>query len=800
MASNDDRDRVRAEFEAAQHPDLPLHRALTRLGSTVTVMQTGAHPDDEHSGLLAALRFGRGIRTIIACSTRGEGGQNAIGPERGAALALLRSREMEEAARVLDADLVWLGHGPDDPVHDFGFSKDGDQTFGRWGEERVLERLVRAYRHDRPDIVIPTFLDVPGQHGHHRAMTRAAIAAVALAADDMAFAEHFADGLRPWQVAKLYLPAWSGGGATYDDETPPPPTTVTLRAASVDPGTGVAYDRIGEWSRWFHATQGMGAWQETPQTEWQLHLLHASSGASIEGDVLDGLPRSLADLAHDQAARELYEPLRTADAAIAEAQAAFPDRQRIVAALTRAAEALTEVQTSAHATIIDRHGHRFQRKRMEVDAALFEAADAIRGVACQPPSIGIGGSAKVDIVFAPGADKLVSEMTLAMPTGVTVAAYSRGRFQVDATSDAWLSPAFHAGWSVLGGNGNAWAELVIRFGGHKAHRRLDFVAPVAIRPSASAKLEPDTVIKLVDDDTPARTSIDVAGPDATPGLSLPEGWSAALAKVDGSFAVTVDSPREPGLTRLAVELDGEPAFTVAESDYPHIGPVALFQPLELAALRLDVALPAGARIGYVGAGADNVGTWMRRLGLDVVDLTTEQLASDLRNCTTIFIGLTAFERRADLAANVDRLHRYVEDGGHLVTLYHRPNQWDANRTPPRFLRIGSPSIRWRVTDPAAKVTVLEPAHTLLTHPNRIGPEDWAGWEKERGLYFAAEWDDAYAPLLSMHDPEEQPLRGALVSGAIGKGRHTHVSLVLHHQLDRLVPGAFRLLANLVQPA
>ena len=159
---------------------LRLQRALSRLKSVLTYMNTGAHPDDEHSGLLAALRFHYGMRVVVACATRGEGGQNAIGPERGAALGVLRTREMEASARVIDAGIAWLGHGPDDPLHDFGFSKSGDDTLARWGERRILERLVKAYRMERPDIVSPTFLDVPGQHGHHRAMTRAAVGAFAL--------------------------------------------------------------------------------------------------------------------------------------------------------------------------------------------------------------------------------------------------------------------------------------------------------------------------------------------------------------------------------------------------------------------------------------------------------------------------------------------------------------------------------------------------------------------------------------------------------------------------------------------
>ncbi|ERM03718.1 hypothetical protein Q644_00110 [Brucella intermedia 229E] len=127
----------RIERQKSSPPALVrLHRALGRLRSTVTLMHTGAHPDDEQSGLMAYLRFGLGVRVVIACSTRGEGGQNALGPERGGALGVIRGREIEEAARILDCDVHWLGHGPDDCVHDFGFSKDGDGTFAHWERSR----------------------------------------------------------------------------------------------------------------------------------------------------------------------------------------------------------------------------------------------------------------------------------------------------------------------------------------------------------------------------------------------------------------------------------------------------------------------------------------------------------------------------------------------------------------------------------------------------------------------------------------------------------------------------------------
>ena len=91
--------RERIDRQRANPSLLRLHRALSRLNSTLTMMNTGAHPDDEQSGLLASFRLGLGMRVIVACSTRGEGGQNSLGPERGGALGVLRTREMEEAAR-----------------------------------------------------------------------------------------------------------------------------------------------------------------------------------------------------------------------------------------------------------------------------------------------------------------------------------------------------------------------------------------------------------------------------------------------------------------------------------------------------------------------------------------------------------------------------------------------------------------------------------------------------------------------------------------------------------------------------
>ncbi|MCB5175182.1 PIG-L family deacetylase [Microvirga sp. SM9] len=765
-------------------------------------MNTGAHPDDEANGMLAALRFAYGMRVVVACSTRGEGGQNALGPERGGALGVLRTAEMEEAARRIDADVVWLGHGPDDPVHDFGFSKNGDDTLRRWGEERIVERLVRAYRQYRPDIVIPTFLDVPGQHGHHRAMTRAAERAFVLAADPSAFPEHRGLGLQPWQVSKFYLPAWSGAGYAYDDEVPPPPVTLSIQVAGGDEVTGLAYRQLGEWSRAAHASQGMGVWRDRPSDQWNLHLkLRAGGLSETESDIRDHLSASLADLATtpgltQAAAAALREAQDHIDAALA----VFPDRRRISEALGRAAHLIEVVRGDLDREIVDRMRHRLDRKLREIDAVLFEVhakvARALFEGSCHP-----GARMVLDIhIDAPGLENLTVSPRL--PDGVEAFETAREpghvQYAITIPASAPHSGNYPEAYDPLGANGEAGVIVSGEVEGRTIGVDLDPEEPLKIVPLKSLFLDPVTATIRIGD-RPSSIQVKAAGADPSD-WHAPEGWNVRTE--GGDWIIDPPQLTRPGVSRLIPIVDGRPISQVQTVAYPHIHPTFYIAPAELKVLALDVALPTDARIGYVGAGSDNVGTHMRRLGLEVTDLAEADLQiGSLSEFTTILVGIFGFGLRRDLQAATKRLHRFVEEGGHLVTLYHRPTDgWNPDHTPPRRLVIGSPSLRWRVTDPSAPVTVLKPNSPLLMSPNRIEVNDWQGWDKERGLYFAAEYDPAYEELLALHDPGESPLKGSLVSARIGRGRHTHVALVLHHQLDKLVPGAFRLLANLVQPA
>src|SRR5919197_1594087 len=198
-----------------------LAESIYRLPVYVSVLYTGAHPDDENNSLLAYLGRGVFARTAYLSITRGDGGQNRIGPELFEALGVMRTEELLAARRVDGAEQFFAR------AYDFGFSKSADETLAKWGHEEILGDMVRVIRTFRPDVVISRFSGIPSDgHGHHQAagiLTREAFAA---AGDPHRFPQQIAAGLQPWKAGKLFwnrfrssrgsAPAEASGGVTVD--------------------------------------------------------------------------------------------------------------------------------------------------------------------------------------------------------------------------------------------------------------------------------------------------------------------------------------------------------------------------------------------------------------------------------------------------------------------------------------------------------------------------------------------------------------------------------------------------------
>lgn len=757
---------------------LMLWRALQPLRGLVRFMNTGAHPDDETSGMLAALSLRDGVGIAYACSTRGEGGQNDLGREAGADLGTLRTAEMERACDVLGMSMYWLSTSPDDPITDFGFSKSGVETLGKWGHAGTLRRLVEIIRADRPDIICPTFLDIPGQHGHHRAMTQAAHEAMAAAADP-AFA---AEGA-PWQVAKLYLPAWSGAGDAYDDDLPPPPETVRVSGAGREPVSGWTWEEIGQQARVFHATQGMGRWLGGAETVgWPLHLAQSRVGAD-RGALTDNLPASFAALAPGLPAAVAL------DSALAGCVAAFPDALGVLNSADAALVALRDLRRLCPPAQAGALLHRLARKERELGRVILLAS-------------GIRAEGRLGTDHARPGESVAARLVLHVPAGPVAATldwqlpvgWSLGEGTITPGVDAAEADPYPTVYHPNGPRGPVALRLALVTPRQELTLVLPAERPLLVLPRHEARVEPAAQIfnRLAPRVLPLRLSEGAS-------LDLPAGWW--LEGVGAAAALHLPAGVPTGVSSLPLNVDGHPARSVSRIEYGHTGPRIRPAPAELRLRVADVALPE-ARIGYVGGGNDRVDHWLRAIGADVTGLDDAALTpARLADFDTLVIGIFALKTRPRLAALMPQVHGWVRAGGNLVTLYHRPwDNWTPEATPPARLEIGKPSLRYRVTDETAAVRHLVPDHPLLTGPNRIGPEDWSGWVKERGLYFAKSWDQAYVPLLEMSDPGEAPHRGALLSARIGAGRHSHCALIVHLQMEGLVPGGFRLMANLCAPA
>src|SRR3954469_24809149 len=184
-----------------------LTQLLLRLTTTASVLHVGAHPDDEDSAFLARAARGDHARVAYLALNRGEGGQNIIGPELFDALGVIRTEELLQARRLDGAQQFFTR------AFDFGFSKTRSETAALWNEQAVLEDMVRVIRTFRPLVVYSRFSGTPADgHGHHQEAGYLTPLAFKAAADPAQFPEQLRDGLRPWQVRKLYRGGGFGGG------------------------------------------------------------------------------------------------------------------------------------------------------------------------------------------------------------------------------------------------------------------------------------------------------------------------------------------------------------------------------------------------------------------------------------------------------------------------------------------------------------------------------------------------------------------------------------------------------------
>jgi hypothetical protein len=289
-------------------------------------------------------------------------------------------------------------------------------------------------------------------------------------------------------------------------------------------------------------------------------------------------------------------------------------------------------------------------------------------------------------------------------------------------------------------------------------------------------------------------------------LELPAGWSARPAsvpvtlEVEGSDQVaefTLTPGREGGTARVVIDVGGK-AWSCGSQriDYPHIPVETLYPPAELKLVRTDVSVVAG-RVGYIAGSGDQIADAIRQLGCTVTPLSDDDIASgDLSRYDAIVTGVRAYNTRPRLRAAQKRLLDWAAKGGTLVVQYVTTADGPVDYLGPLPFRVS----RDRVTVEDAPVQFLKPTNRLLNAPNKLGPSDFEGWVQERGLYFANPYDPNYDAVLGSHDPGEPSRDGGLLYAKHGSGEFVYCGYALFRQVPAGVPGAWRILANLVSGA
>ncbi|MGK0360003.1 MAG: hypothetical protein ACI9U2_002309, partial [Bradymonadia bacterium] len=274
-----------------------------------------------------------------------------------------------------------------------------------------------------------------------------------------------------------------------------------------------------------------------------------------------------------------------------------------------------------------------------------------------------------------------------------------------------------------------------------------------------------------------------------------------LSKAASEQVITLelraDKTAQPGPLSAKASVDGRTwSFQQTRIDYSHLPTRTVLQPATMQLSPVDLERGPVQTIGYVQGSGDVVADALRAVGYSVEEIDAGDIAAGkLSRFNAIVMGIRAYNKEPRLMALHAQLMAYVDAGGRLLVQYNTNNRFNPieGLIGPQAFHIS----RKRVTDETAAMTPVDPKHPALNAPNSLGDADFAGWVQERGLYFADTWDAAYQPIFSAHDDGEEPLKGSTLVARHGKGVFVYTGISFFRQLPAGVPGAYRLLANLL---
>ncbi len=780
------------------------------------VLYVAAHPDDENTRIIAYMSNGALVNAAYLSMTRGDGGQNLIGPEIREQLGIIRTQELL-AARRIDGGRQFFTR-----ANDFGYSKNTKETQKIWQREEVLGDVVWTFRTFRPDIILLRFPpDKRAGHGHHTTSAILAIEAFKLAADPNAYPTQL-KYVDTWKPGKIFMNTgrWWNTSISADDEG-----VVALDVGQFNSSLGISYSEMAAISRSQHKSQGFGSSGTRGE---QIEFLEYIDGLDTE-ELFDGIDfgwnRVKGGIAIQKKVMNLIDNYN-----VQNPSASIPSLidlrkdvekiddkfwkgkklQEINDLLAACAGLYLEATADAYNVVpgqkVNVKMELTNRSDFKISLENYQYSESSTPVV-EHIDLNSNEPEYINSKFTVGTDMAISNPYWLNKKGTP------GMYAVD---DQQLigkpenDPVFEVDLSLSFDNSKIIYTIPIVY---KWNDRVKGEQQRRVEVAPPAMVSMNNPVLIFADNNPKKVEVKVLASidslEAHISLNVPSSWKAEpgnqivsiekkeLEKIV-SFLIYPPPNQQEGMVVVEAEVNGK-TYSSSRTliSYDHIPIQTLFPKAEAKLVRLDIK-KEGAVIGYLQGAGDAVPQSLQAIGYTVWEMSMEDITPDnLKTLDAMIMGIRSLNTHPDLKNYKNMLMDYVEKGGNLIYQYNTTRGINWEDFAPYELKFTGRSSDSRVSVEEAEIRMLIPNHPVLNYPNKIGDSDFDGWVQERGLYFPSEWANEYEAILSSNDPGEEPKDGGLLVAKYGKGYFVYTGYSWFRELPAGVPGAYRLFANIV---